>query len=242
MMAAQVKRRLTAGGSIAWDHFKMSVDNLTVQCSICKKSLAYNRNTTAMLDHLKRKHPHVCMKKTDTEDGNVTASTVSLSGTTVALPVQRSIASFMTANRPCTVERSNIITEHIFNIIARGMRPINFVEDNDFCALMKYVEPSYKLPGRTCFTTMIESTYQRVQITLKQLLANADSVALTTDLWTSTATEAYITVTAHFITSDWTLKSQVLGNINVNEKHTSDNIKQWIYELVIKFMPVTKVR
>lgn len=50
------------------------------------------------------------------------------------------------------------------------------------------------------------------------------SVSLTTDLWTSPTMEPYITVTAHYITNEWSLKARVLTTSAMTEQHTAVNI------------------
>ena len=46
---------------------------------------------------------------------------------------------------------------------------------------------------------------------------------LTSDIWTSAATQGYITVAAHFISDDWELCSQMLTR-EMRECHTGINI------------------
>ena len=45
---------------------------------------------------------------------------------------------------------------------------------------------------------------------LKSNLAEAVAVALTTDGWTSRATESYVTITCNYIDKEWKLRSNVL--------------------------------
>ncbi|KAK6477799.1 zinc finger BED domain-containing protein 1-like, partial [Huso huso] len=59
--------------------------------------------------------------------------------------------------------------------------------------------------------------------------------ALTTDIWTSIATEAYLSVTAHFITPAWTMKTINLTSKPLTERHTGDNIVAWVEEVLKKF-------
>lgn len=48
-------------------------------------------------------------------------------------------------------------------------------------------------------------------------------VSLTTDLWTSSTMESYITVTAHYITDERTMKARVLTTSLMAERHTASN-------------------
>jgi len=50
-------------------------------------------------------------------------------------------------------------------------------------------------------------------------------VHMTTDLWTSLANDAYISVTASYIVGDdWELKARTLANVGMEEHHTQANI------------------
>lgn len=57
-------------------------------------------------------------------------------------------------------------------------------------------------------------------------LKAASSVALTTDIWTSRATQAYITVTAYYISIDWKLLACVLETKGFPERHTGQAISE----------------
>lgn len=48
----------------------------------------------------------------------------------------------------------------------------------------------------------------------------ATSMSLTTDIWTSIANDAYLTVSVHFISIDWTLCSAVVCTSAFPERHT----------------------
>lgn len=46
---------------------------------------------------------------------------------------------------------------------------------------------------------------------------------MTTDCWTSRNTESYITITVHFIDTNFDLKSILLSCHSFNESHTSEH-------------------
>ena len=54
------RHRIKMKSSKAWEHFTFNKETAnqrkTVTCSICKAELAWHGSTTAMLEHLKRKH------------------------------------------------------------------------------------------------------------------------------------------------------------------------------------------
>ena len=49
-------------------------------------------------------------------------------------------------------------------------------------------------------------------------------MAITTDIWVSCQTRSYCCVTAHFLTSSWTLETAVLETFEFKENHTGDSI------------------
>ena len=59
---------------------------------------------------------------------------------------------------------------------------------------------------------------------IKRELLQISHVALTSDLWTSRTKESYLTITCHFVTSTWELKSLVLETFGFEKDHTAENI------------------
>jgi len=64
------------------------------------------------------------------------------------------------------------------------------------------------------------------------MLQEPNHIALMTDIWTSVATQSYIMVTAHFISSNWELKTCLLQTTNFPENHTADNICERLQEIL----------
>ena len=70
---------------------------------------------------------------------------------------------------------------------------------------------------------------------MKQKLQKSLSVrnlAITTDIWTSRVTEAYITITAHYISDEWEIESNLLCTCEMVETHTGANIALRIQEVL----------
>ena len=87
------------------------------------------------------------------------------------------------------------------------------------------LEPRYKIPSRNHITnTCMPALYTQVKSQVEKELANAERVAITSDAWTSCATESYVTITAHQITPDWTLNVHVLQTRAFKGSHTGKNI------------------
>ncbi|KAM3838253.1 E3 SUMO-protein ligase ZBED1-like [Diretmus argenteus] len=120
---------------------------------------------------------------------------------------------------------------------------MSMVEDKGFENMILTFNPKYELPSRTYFTTKMEKKYEEVKGKLNKKLKTTDSMALTTDIWTSVATEAYLGVTCHFVGEDWEMESHSLTTMPLEERHTGPNIAEWIEEIIAKFdIPPEKIK
>jgi hypothetical protein len=60
-----------------------------------------------------------------------------------------------------------------------------------------------------------------MKIALKDMLKNAECrFSLTTDMWTSNQTIAYMVVTCHFIDTNWKLQKRIVQFIDVKTAHS----------------------
>ena len=111
-------------------------------------------------------------------------------------------------------------------MIALDLRPVRVVEGHGFKDLMHYLEPGYTIPSRKHFTKLLRHKHSLGKERLCSKFEEADSIALTTDIWTSAATEAYmyITVTAHYLDLDWKLQAFVLQTAAFPKRHTGVEI------------------
>lgn len=84
----------------------------------------------------------------------------------------------------------------------------SFVEYEGIRAVFSYIFPTLQLPCRNTVKTHI--LYLTVKKTkLQNLLCSVQGrIYMTSNLWTSQATEGYLTLTAHFIDSKWRLQKK----------------------------------
>ena len=73
---------------------------------------------------------------------------------------------------------------------------------------------------------MVEARYQEMKEKAKAEIEKAAAVSLTSDMWTSINTEAYLAVTCHFIDDSNALSTVVLGVQHFPKAHTAENIAQ----------------
>lgn len=122
-------------------------------------------------------------------------------------------------------DRTEAITTSIGMFITADMRPYSVVENKGFQNMLNVLEPRYEIPWRTHFSMkIVPELYEQENIKIVAELSQASSVALTTDGWTSRATESYVTVTAHHTTEEWEMRSPVLQTRPLS--HTGTNLAQ----------------
>jgi hypothetical protein len=92
----------------------------------------------------------------------------------------------------------------------------------------------YKVPSRKTITQLITSKYDILSTQIKNKLSLIQSVTLTTDIWTDTLnTKSFLGMTVHYLSmSKLELESATLGVLELDERHTSDNIVGWIKDLL----------
>ena len=171
--------------SYVWEYFTLDADGKTVECKLCKRKLKYNSNTSIMSNHLAGKHP--VPKPVDSSAATAAAATA---------PRQTRIGEY--AQRPFTEQRRKKITELVVNFVVKDCRPIAAVSGEGFREVVNFLEPNYTIP---CHATVWKTI---------NLQYNTLRAAIAKEMWTSCTMDPYITVTAHYITDSFEIKSKVL--------------------------------
>lgn len=192
-------------GSSVWKYFTKDEANNTVTCKICNSVLKYNKSTSVMHGHLKR-HPLASSSEGKTDNP----------------PVQTSMSNF--TKRPAlTDKKRQQITGLLVNFIVKDIRPLAAVHGEGFREMLHFFEPGYTVPSYATLWATITRQYDTLRESIEKEMKGR-SVSLTTDLWTSSTMEPYITVTAHYITDTWKLNARVLHTSIMTERHTAVNI------------------
>ena len=115
------------------------------------------------------------------------------------------------------------------------MRPICTVKGEGFTDMMKFLEPGYCLPSPSTFMKAIEIKYSDAMNKLCVKFLSCDQVCLTEDVWTSSAMEAYLGVTAHLINAEWDMQTYIVVVKPLEGSHTAENIVQWNIDVLHDF-------
>ena len=189
-------------------------------CKACGKQIKYFGGTTNMKLHA-RQHE-------EKPDGGKSSSSKNAAGATLdGFVVRRS-----NPQRVCPVWKTNGANELVVRWLWRNLRPLDIVNDEGLQDLLRFFEPGYNLPSRTFVAAQLKMKYAAARDKLKEVLrVEAEAgLSLTSDIWTSRATEAYNTITCHLIDSEWNMKVYVLGTTAFPGHHTG----VWIAELLEK--------
>ena len=125
-----------------WEYFEkvLNSENSTkgkakyrVSCTFCGDELAYHGATSAMHEHLKRKHPI----ETAADQPQPKAAK------------QMKLEAFTACKT--SKEGADHINTLVTGVIVRDLRPVNIVNGDGFKALMAYLEPGYRLPSDRYF-------------------------------------------------------------------------------------------
>ena len=87
-------------------------------------------------------------------------------------------------------------------------------------------------------TRSVECQSQELQEEIKremEEIAKETNIAFTTDFWRSLTGESFITMSMHWITWDWRLKTCILGMISFPEDHVATNISKKLMDLCLEF-------
>ncbi|XP_028254439.1 zinc finger BED domain-containing protein 1-like [Parambassis ranga] len=196
-----------------WSHFgfrndkeKDKLDKSKAICKVCQMEVKYCGNTTNLRNHMLRHHQDLMSKPSTGSQQMKLKQTLQL---------------------PANSARSLKITEAIAGFICKDMRPYSVVENEGFRRLIKVTEPLYVMVSRKRLSEeVIPNMYQSVKEDVKSKLKSAVRVGITSDTWTSVATESYMSVTAHYIDEEWNLISYVLQTTEVETDHRSASLAE----------------
>ncbi|XP_011407349.1 PREDICTED: zinc finger BED domain-containing protein 4-like [Amphimedon queenslandica] len=103
-------------------------------------------------------------------------------------------------------------------MIITDLQPVSIVKDKGFVNFMRLLDFKYTAPSRrTLMRNHLPQLYALKHELLMQELESVDHCCLTTDMWTSRATQWYLTVTCTYINEEMELKI-LLEKWNITSK------------------------
>lgn len=222
--------------SPAWAYFGFEADeqgkaqsDSDAICRLCSEPVkAGGGNTTNLISHLKVHHPlkHAEVRKAIKDRGSSSHSSAATPGQpTITDALQRSVKYARSS------KKWKELTDAVTMCIAKDMMPIYSVEKDGFREMLRKFDAQYDLPGRKYFSqTGIPALYTSTRKKVQSDLQDVEFFAATTDMWSSSTTEPYISYTVHYIDRDWCLKSRCLQTLYLPQDHTADNLAESMTE------------
>lgn len=229
---------LEGSKSSVWKHFgfpfkdgqiieKDKKKRKDVTCRLCFRAIKYSGNTTNLRFHLKEHHRSV-FQSLPTDDKAVKSSEGACSGQST---IYQTLA--MKERIHQSSPRWSRLTDSVCYFIAEDMQPLDTVDDHGFRHLVHTFEPRYDPPSRKSLTTKyLPQMFEGEKSKVKRHLSSSRRFALTTDIWTSRANQAYTGVTIHFIDTEFELRHFLLETKEFPESHTAGNIADELREIL----------
>ena len=184
-----------------------------------------------MKNHLKTKHPdEFSTLNMNIELANAVPTTIAVANleTSSSKNMQLSLKEsferklLWDVNDPKAKKYHYLIAE----MIALDNEPLSIVERTGLNRLLEQALPRYKLPSRTYIAQkIIPDIYDRIYEKIKNNIASAPAISVTSDIWTCSHNNAsFLSFTAHWLSSDFKLEHGVLAMKPFSGTHTGENI------------------
>ena len=120
-------------------------------------------------------------------------------------------------------------------MVAKDLQPAAIVDEEGFKRLLSFLEPGYVVPSSVHIMDDVGRKYTIAKEKLKRIFAeNTTKFFLTTNIWTSFANDAYISLTVHFIDDCWKMRSYTMATYSFPEQHAGDNMEK-LKEIVSEY-------
>ena len=126
----------------------------------------------------------------------------------------------------------------IMSYIARSSSPFTLVDEPCFKEMVEALNPKVILKHSSTFSRyklplLYESVMDTVQNLIEKEVSSCQQVAISTDGWTSSSQDPYMTLTLHYTNSQFVLKNYVLNFDNFVGRHTGYHISKVIFFMLV---------
>lgn len=98
------------------------------------------------------------------------------------------------------------------------------------------------LVGNPWYPVKLQSYMRKSKQSSFPSIDSASSVVLTSDMWAARTTEAYLTVTGHFINQNWQMQACTMETMHVAVQHIADKISELLTKISDEWGITNKVR
>lgn len=125
------------------------------------------------------------------------------------------------------------LKDYIVRWMVQTYQPLSAVEHESFKSMIAFINPKAPVPSREQVVDWLRETEATARRAVKSMLTG-ESVALTSDAWTSASQDPYLSMTVHYIDSEWQLVSLPLECAAFGGSHTAVRIMQKTEQLLAR--------
>ncbi|XP_064468371.1 uncharacterized protein LOC135379046 [Ornithodoros turicata] len=207
---------------------------LKAKCVFCSKVIsAWKQSTSNLKVHLKRVHPsaHLEYEESMKEMPSLRKRAHNESSEATVHKQMRLTE--------CTRMTSQISTEKfdklLLNLVVKGLHPLSFVEQEEFCAFVEGICPQLFVMSRRTLGRRIDAAHGEMFRQTRDSMESQEYICLTADIW-STSTKSYMGVTAHWIACDiLERRSAALACRRFAGKHSYDRVTEILSDICFDF-------
>lgn len=220
-----------------WTHFTEENDRKKAKCKHCSTLISIAGGSNGNLTrHMKTKHaliPLIVERQPQIiSDLNSVQSNQSTSISDNIISSSSNVAeSQQTMNqyirRPPPIRKVEQIDKQVVKMVTKGHHALRIVQETEMRKLIELVShcPGYQLPSRkTLSENLISRVHEEIKADVLKKVQAVSALSVSTDGWTSRNNEGFIAIVAHFVDEETKLQSALLGCINYDERHTSENL------------------
>jgi len=237
-------RGRTRPQSVIWPFFNK--DNpMQVSCKVCGRRMKYHGSTTSMWNHVKAKHPKELEEGTipttpynrpnfdsSMNDSYMDTSMAGPSGVKQEYVTKQEYAK-KAGRKPSgygfkyETSKKKLLDKAITDMIVLDLQPLGIVEEPGFRRFVNTLEPRYTFPTPVQIATKVLPELHRSEVAkLRAELQKVPYVTVTTELWATPVTEGFLTVSVHYLDSEWNRHSSVLETCKITENDSQEKIAE----------------
>ena len=206
--------------SIIWQ-FMIKQSPVQATCTLCRKSFrVHNGSTSSMIKHLKIFHSGA-MAKAEGENG-MAVSQPKLKPKSFP-PLLKHPVSFSPHETKTIAGYSGAKhQDHLVNTMVQNLIPCSLVESESFKKYICTLNPNALVPTKKNIEDYVSKLHKRHQSLLQRELDEAPGISVSLELWMYKERRQYMTVTVHFVSKTWELRSSVLKTVLINTRRSTD--------------------
>lgn len=208
---------------------------------IIKKISTADSTTSNMWSHLRTNHPQAysigeSKKVKISGSSSAITTTPKISKCTTSQQPQITAAFEQRTLYPRETQKWKTITDKLTIMLTKLMIPFSVVDEPEFNAFVSELDVRYQTPSRKYMSEVaIPAKYNEIKAKVVNDLREATHVSLTTDGWSSSTQDPFLSLTVHYITPSFKLQIWCLRTIYMPESHTGENIAKMIRNILREY-------